>query len=83
MAGAINPDGQRLDILLLCPIATEHNAVRDEKGLFPGLGRQNRECATEARVLLELSDNPRLWQPGEGNWHLQLIRVLETPRHMH
>ena len=57
MAGAINPDGQRLDILLLCPIATEHNAVRDEKGLFPGLGRQNRECATEARVLLELSDN--------------------------
>jgi len=64
MAGAMNPDGQRLDILLQrldillqCPNATEHDAVRDEKGLFPGRGRQNRECTTEARVLLEPSDN--------------------------
>jgi hypothetical protein len=57
MAGAMDPDGQRLDVLPQCPFAIEHNAVRDEKGFFPGRGRPNRGCATEACVLLELSDN--------------------------
>ena len=56
----MDPDGQRLDVLPQYPFATERIAVRDEKGLFPGRGRHNRECATEARVPREMSDKPRL-----------------------